>query len=318
MFYMYTELQKSILQTLVYFDLESFPLTKEEVFYYLWKYAPLGELEVWAALKELVQRNKIEQHYGYFYLKGRDSVVEERQKRLLYAEKLLSKARLAIKLINWIPFLRGVFICNSIASETATLQSDIDFFIISAKGRIWTVRFFTNLVLLLCGLRRHGKKVAARICLSFYVSEDNLNLSNQRIFPDDIHFIYWIEHMLPLYDPEFIYDRFRKENAWMKEYLPHISAAIPGENFSPYIHAGKIKKSIQKIVQKILEHKLGDILEKILRFLQLNKMAGSAKKIIPSDVDRGVFVSDSIIKLHEKDTRRWYYQSWQEKIKMYE
>jgi hypothetical protein len=314
---MYTELEKSILQTLVYFDFESFPLTKEEVFYYLWKSPSTNLTQVESALNNLLTQRLIEECWGYFFLAGRKKIVEERRERLVSSELLLAKARFAVKLVNWVPFLKSIFICNSIASETATHTSDIDFFTIASPGRIWTVRFITNIVLFCAGIRRHGNKIAKRICLSFYISLDSLDLASQRIEDDDIHFIYWLEQMIPLYDPKDIYSTFKQSNSWVNKFLPNSLPLLNEQNYVDNVEQKKIKKLAQSFLEFCLSGHIGNFLEKFLRKIQLLKMKSSAKQIVP-EADRGVYISDQIIKLHEKDRRRSYLNAWLEKIKKYD
>ncbi len=314
---MYTKLEKSILHTLVYFDFESFPLTKEEVFYYLWKSPTTNFAQVEFALNGLITRRLIEENWGYFYLAGRKKIVEERRERLVSSELLLAKARFAVKLVSWVPFLKSIFICNSIASETATHTSDIDFFIIASPGRIWTVRFITNIVLFCAGIRRHGNIISKRICLSFYISVDSLNLASQRIEDDDVHFIYWLEQMIPLYDPKNIHAIFRQHNLWVKKFLPNSLPLLNEQNYVDNVEQKKSIKLVQNFLEFCLSGSIGNFLEKFLRKMQLLKMKSSSRQIIP-EPDRGVYISDQIIKLHEKDRRRSYLTAWSEKIKEYD
>jgi hypothetical protein len=246
---MYSLLEQSILKTLLYFDVVHIPLTSEEVFYYLWQPPPsISYQEVLGALRCLIERGIIEECYGFFYTKGNSKFVEERRERVVFSEVLLTKAYRAIKLIRSAPFLRAVFVCNSIASETATAQSDIDFFIITHPKRIWTVRFLTNCILFCCGMRRYGKSIAQRICLSFYITEDALNISEQRIFSDDVHFIYWLEQMLPVYDPKNMWLTFKNTNAWTKFFLPNFFRSSQRSRFCTKFFSTKKKCGIQKSI----------------------------------------------------------------------
>jgi hypothetical protein len=315
---MYSLLEQSILKTLLYFDVVHIPLTSEEVFYYLWQPPPsISYQEVLGALRCLIERGIIEECYGFFYTKGNSKFVEERRERVVFSEVLLTKAYRAIKLIRSAPFLRAVFVCNSIASETATAQSDIDFFIITHPKRIWTVRFLTNCILFCCGMRRYGKSIAQRICLSFYITEDALNISEQRIFSDDVHFIYWLEQMLPVYDPKNMWLTFKNTNAWTKFFLPNFLDPLKEAGFVPNFSQPKKSVVFKKVFERVLGGKLGDFSEMIVKKIQSIKMKSAAKNK-PLHADRGVFISDSVIKLHEQDSRRWYREQWLEKIKNYD
>jgi hypothetical protein len=73
----------------------------------------------------------------------------------------------------------------------------------------------------------------------------------------------------------------------------------------------------KKVFERVLGGKLGDFSEMIVKKIQSIKMKSAAKNK-PLHADRGVFISDSVIKLHEQDSRRWYREQWLEKIKNYD
>lgn len=316
---MNTELVQSILKTLAYFDIADTPLTQEELYAYLWLPPPCSYEAFTKCLSWVVQNKKIEQYFGYYFLLNRKELVERRRERLVTSELLLKKAFRGIRLIRQLPFLRAIFICNSIAAETATEKSDIDFFIVTTANRVWFVRFFSNIILYLAGIRRHGKKIAARICLSFYIDEEHVNIADQRIGEDDIHFVYWLKQMIPVYDPEDVYIKFKEANAWTNHFLPYIDRAenffkpTPTSRFIPNVSDRK-KNFVTRGLERILQGKLGQYVENFLRNIQQFKMKRSGKPY-EHNVHRGVFVSEHIIKLHEEDSRNWYREQWLIKTK---
>ncbi|HSR89593.1 MAG TPA: hypothetical protein VLK22_04375 [Candidatus Udaeobacter sp.] len=302
-------LRQSIINTLAYFDLADFPLTREELFSWLWlPPASLNYPEFLAALDKL----KLDYKFGYYFLPGQEKIMEERRQKFLISAQKLKMARLAIRVIKSIPYLRAVFICNTVASEQADENSDIDFFIITAAKRIWIVRFFTNLILRLCGLRTYGKKNKNKICLSFYVTVESLNLVNLRIADDDIHLAYWLNQMLPIFDPDNLYAKFLQENSWTKYYLPNL-AADKNASYLPKISESFLDKLWKKAWEKMWQGKYGDLINNQVKKIQLLKMKFSGK---PADhgIDKGVVISDQVLKFHEKDTRIPYRQAWQQKI----
>ena len=206
-------LVQSLQKTSVYFDLADFPLTKEELFCFLWQPPDITYDQFLILLPACIEKKVLVEKNGYYMLPGRESLVELRQQKLLIAEKKLAIARRAAKIIRSVPFLKAVCVCNTVASEQANEDSDIDFFIIAAKNRIWLVRLFITLLLGFFRLRRVGNKIKDKICLSFYITEDNLDLSNLRAVEDDIHFAYWLNQMLPIFDPENLYATFLAANS---------------------------------------------------------------------------------------------------------
>ncbi len=214
----------------------------------------------------------------------------------------------AAKKIRSAPFLRAIFVCNTVGSEQSAENSDIDFLIITHPKRIWIVRMLTNLILRLWRLRTYGKKIKNRICLSFYLDAHHLSLSNYRIAEDDIHFAYWIQQMIPIYDPENMYSKFLQANSWSRKYLPNIDPdPVFTERF--IIKDSKIGKIWKKIWEKMCRGGYGDFVEKQSRLTQWLKMNAKIKNKIKR-VDKGVVISDGIIKLHERDTRADYRREW--------
>jgi len=197
---MTSALEQSISQTLSYFSLLNFPLTQEELFRYLWFPPRLTFAEFVTQLDVLAGQGRVQTSNGFYFLAGEEKNIEIRRRSTVPSDLKLKKARRAMRLIRAVPFLRAVAITSSVATESAGPESDIDFFIIAEAGRIWIVRFFTNLILRLLGLRIYGDKKKDRICLSFYVDTAHLDLSAWRIAKDDVRFAYLIAGMVPLYD----------------------------------------------------------------------------------------------------------------------
>lgn len=305
---MTTTMYQSILATLVYFDLIEYPLTEEELYYFLWQ-TSLPYASFKNELQKIVQNHsEIEEQWGFYFLKGRRSIIERRRERTVTSEKLLKKAFRAAKYIRSVPFLKAVFVCNSVGGEVATAKSDVDFLIITSPGRIWIVRFFTNLLLRVLRLRTYGNHEAGRICLSFYLDTNHLDLAPHRVRDDDIHFAYWLHQMLPLYDPEGWYSALIKANTWTQKYLPNYTLQFT------LTSTEKIKNSragtvLKKILQKMWEGNYGTLIENEAQKLQWHKLKLSLKEKsrVP---DQGVVIKEGILKFHEHDTRKEYYEKW--------
>ncbi len=305
--------EKAIIKTLSFFDLFSYPLTKEEIFSYLWQ-TKIDQETLFKTLADLLVKKSIEQKNGYYFLSGREENYEARRVKLLEGELKIKIARKAVAKISAVPFIKAIFVCNSVAFGLADKDSDIDLFVVTAKKRIWLVRFFTNLVLLLFGLRRINRKsVRNRVCLSFYVDEENLNLQNIRAVPEDIYLAYWLATLLPMYDPDRVENKIILANNWMKNILPNLP-----ENLSSYIKEvknGPLKKSLKIVLQKMWGNGYGNLMEKQAKEAQLTKMKFSLRDFqnkIP-----GVIVSDVMLKFHEEDRRKDYYEKWRAKLQDY-
>lgn len=300
------ETQKAIIKTLSFFSLFSYPLTKEEIFSYLWK-AKIDRNELYKKLEEMRNDGVLAEKYGYYFLPDRD-IAENRRQYFLESELKLKIARKAVKKISMVPFIKAIFVCNSVAFGTAEKNSDIDFFIVTAKKRLWLVRFLTNIILLIFGLRVGKNKTGNRICLSFYLNEENLDLKNIRVVPEDVYLSFWLATLLPLYDPQRIGDKIIKENRWLSELLPNFP-----ESLSFYIKEvknGGMKSFLKKILEKTWGKAYGDLMEKQAAEAQKTKLKFSLKEQIAPNV----VLDDTMLKFHENDRRREYYEKWRNKI----
>ncbi|TSC84666.1 MAG: Uncharacterized protein G01um101413_50 [Parcubacteria group bacterium Gr01-1014_13] len=303
-----SSLHQSVVKTLAYFDLADYPLTKEELFYFLWQPPAISYADFLNTLASL----NLESKFGYYFLSGREQIAEIRRRKLLISERKLKIARRAIKIIRSVPYLRAVFVCNTVGAQQADEASDIDFFIVTEKNRIWITRLFVTFLLSLFGLRRTGKRVKDKICLSFYATTSGLDLAKWRVADDDVHFAYWINQMLPVFDPDNYYTKFLEANSWTKTYLPNLNPAQTSSYLSK-IFESRFGKIWKKAWEKMWEGNYGDMINNQAKQIQLSKMKFSGKDINRGE-DKGVVISDDVLKFHEKDTRIAYREQWKQKI----
>ncbi len=322
-------LAQSIIKTLAYFDIFDQPLTKEELFRFLWKPPAidylgfLEELEtielidgdVKRDVKEMERKKslveQVEQLDGFYFLKGRQEIVETRRQKTVYNDYKIDKAIRAVKKISFVPFLQGIFVCNSVGSENAWPDSDIDFFIITAPKRIWLVRFFTNFILRLISWRSYGQKVKDKICLSFFIDSNHLNLYPCRSADEDGHFAYWLNQMIPIYNQGGLYKNFLKQNSWTKSLLPHIDLGIL--DGGAIVVNGRLGLIWKKVWEKMWQGWYGDLFEDQAKKFQLAKMKLSLINKAKDD-DNDVVISDTVLKFHENDRRREYNVKWEERM----
>ncbi|MFA6105771.1 MAG: hypothetical protein WC725_04245 [Patescibacteria group bacterium] len=299
--------ETAIIKTLSYFDVFNFPLTKEELLNYLWQGHEQNEVEVNTALQALVSAGKVGGVGSYYFLPGREDIIVKRNLAVAHTEKKLRRAQFAIKLISGIPFLKAVFVCNSVAAETASAESDIDFFIVSAEGRLWLVRFFSNLILRVLGLRTGKLHSANRVCLSFFVGEKHLDLTGLRICEEDIYLVYWLRQLYPLYDPKNFLIKIWRANGWAKDYLKLPSASAV-KNEKP--------DQFKIIIERALQGKTGDGYEKILKKIQWSKLRPELKKLAEEN-GKEVVINEGVLKFHETDARMRIRETWLKNIQKY-
>ena len=116
------------------------------------------------------------------------------------------------------PFVKEIYLANSISFNALNSSSDIDIFVVSKCNRVWIARLFMSFFMLLFCIKRTKNKVAKRFCLSFFVDEYNKNLEPLLLSEKDIYLPYWVVHLVPLYAENF--PSIYKSNFWVKKYLP--------------------------------------------------------------------------------------------------
>lgn len=302
-------LKQAVLRTLVYFDLSNYPLTSTEIKNWLYKYEVQDLSDFLIVLDEMAKQHQLEEKFSFYFLPGREETVENRRRNLVISELKLKKARRAAKFIRCVPFLRAIFVCNTVAAGTAQDVSDIDFFIIAQHHRVWLVRFFTNIILRLFNLRTYGNNNRDKICLSFFVDDNNLNLDKLKAIENDIHFAYWITQMVPIFDPDGYWKKFLTANYWLKNYFPNL---LNNYLFVNLVERGSIAKVWKKAWEVMWFGAYGNLLEKQAHDWQILKIKLSTKEKAELN-DNGVVLDNGVIKLHENDTRKSCAIEWEEK-----
>ena len=301
-------LELFILNTIVYFDLFDYPLTLSEIYSYLFTGGMEGGsfslTEIEDCLVNSAKLNKfITTNGGFYFLKKREEIIQIRQDRYNLAEKKFKIARRAVKFFKFLPFVKMVSVCNSLAYSNAKADSDIDLFIVTAPGRIWVTRLFVIGIIWLLGLRPHQGKATDKICLSYYITTENLNLSETRILDIDVHLIFWLSTFWKMYDRDDCFVQFYQANLWLNKYLPNWQP--PQYGLRRLEEDNDYNKTIYKILEFIGQGQLGAYFDYLAKKLQLRYMS-QQKKDLAVVGDKSVIISETILKFHLNDRRRQY------------
>lgn len=309
-----TDTIKSIIDTLAWFDIFDTPLTKEEIYTWLWTRSldsPSKEV-LYTQLYDMREQGQLGHEHGFFCLPGRESLFARRQLSTPIIDKKMDIAKRAVQTVRWIPFLHAVFVCNTVASASADECSDIDVFVVIRNGRLWLTRLLVTLTLALFRFRRNKTHVANKICLSFFVTDAHLDLSDVTLGEPDIYLMYWIDQLIPVFDPTHVRAVILKQNAWATQYLPNA--------FRPYIlhprwrvEESAVSKKVKRMFEAFWGGGYGDLIEKQAKGVQEKKMAmnfGSIK----DEPDSRVVIDDTMLKFHENDRRAQYREEWRARV----
>ncbi len=213
------------------------------------------------------------------------------------AKKFWNLARRRVGLFRWIPFVKLVGVMNSLAHDNVGKASDIDFFVVARRGRLWTVRAITLWWLKFLGWRA-GRKKYLKISPDLFLSEDGMDLSQAGI-PNDYLLAYWACDFIPIYQADF-FRKFWQANSWLKNVVP-VAYRSPQYRPEMEVRGGAFRITI--LLEKILGGSWGDKIEASLKKKQLGIIDKNVKKFGQNPL---VLVNDQIVKIHFGDDKRYH------------
>lgn len=304
------ELQAAILRTIIFFDIFDYPLTLLEI----WKWlnitngSPMAHQWLTDILEALNQMpDKIKTKNGFYFLAGRESIIEERLRRYGYAETKYRRAITFIKIFRFIPFIKMIAVCNNLAYSNSSSKGDLDLFIIVQKNRLWLTRLLVVGFLKIFGLRPTLAKKQDTLDATFFLSEDNLNLELVKIGQEDIYLTYWVDQLVPIYDAVNTYQKFQATNQWIKKTLPNSFGYRANDRRT--VKNGLFSHLIIQPSNLLLNW---SFLEKLAKIYQLKIMSPALKNMMNKDTR--VVVNDGMLKFHRDDRRGEYQDKFNELI----
>lgn len=291
------------METVVFFDMFDFPLTELEI----WKFIMTGHSfsEVQRVLASGVLDKYLEMKNGFYFLHGRKNIISKRLEKYNFADRKFKRVLRVVDFLSILPWIRMVAVGNIIGPHNLRDDSDIDLFIITRANRLWATRFFSVIFMKFFGLRPRKGDNRDKICLSFFASEEAMNLKNLMLDEGDYYFIYWLAGLVPIYGHDF-YDKFVESNKWIQEYLPNWQQASLVSR----------RRSVGKFSFLSFIFTPFGYLEKILKIVQIKIMPRALKGV--GNQDTRVIFNDKILKFHSNDRRSEYRQRFVEEMKKYE
>ena len=270
----YTFSEQAILTTLLYSDIFSFPLTKDE----LWKFLIAGEKisreEFEKSLSSL--HNIIVQQSGYYCLLRREEICKKRKENIAEVKKKLQLAAFAAGRISRIPSVLFIGLSGGLSVGDVTQKDDIDLVIISRKDTLFVSRLFVLSLLQSLGVRRsrNQKNTADTLCINLLFDETALDWFGKH---KDIYTAREIAQMVPLFERDKMYSKFINANKWIERFLPNtMSFLCKQELFDPVFggdnkNASKNNNFGAKLVTIFF---FNPFFESLSRGLQMNLMKG--------------------------------------------
>jgi hypothetical protein len=204
----------AVLKSVTYASLFDYPLTLAQLQQGLIGVrADADAIESWWHDSEFLQET-IGFADGLFFPAGRSDLVRTRSRREAVSRALLEGDQRVLRLVAATPFVRMVALSGSLAHLNAEGSADLDLFVITAPGRVWSVTVSVLLMSKLLGWRKH-------LCVNYVVSEKAMTIA-----PKDLFSANQIIHLRPLTGHD-VFNRFVKSNAFVPEFYPNFELDDP-------------------------------------------------------------------------------------------
>jgi hypothetical protein len=234
----------------------------------------------------------------------------------LQARKLRRAHRVA-RFLAKIPGIRFVALANTTALGNARDGSDLDFFVIAQSGRLWTARLLSAGPYRLLGKLSGPGANADAVCLSYFVSDAHLDLSDHILSPDDPYFRYWFLSLLPLYDDgigeafweanQSIVAKHPRAMRWEAFGIWHLAFGDGGHR----VKRGQMPNA--KCQTPISPSSFAIGFEKIARSLQRRWFPARIRERMNKDTS--VVVSDDVLKFHIDDARLAFREAYEDRLR---
>lgn len=296
-------LKESVFATICWFDVFHQPASLDEIHrFLLFEKAKKKDVE-----KILEKDPRIGKSFGFYFLQGKNASILKRCGKQYHAGKLWKRVLRHLFIFRFTPFLKLVAVGNTLAMGFPQKNSDIDLLVIAKKNRLFTARLFLTFFTHIFRMRRSGKKIQGRFCLSFFLSENALDLEHvcvegkvrQPKISDrklDIYLAFWVATLTPVFGD---ISEFFAANNWIRKYFPNLRLKTTQKKFR--------KKNF---LEKMLSGKFGNALEKMLCNWQLNRAMRKQK----NRTKNAVIITEEILKFHETDQRKEFREKWRKRV----
>lgn len=271
----------SALQTILYFSLFKYPLTRTEIFQFSQN---TNQKEIDSEIDLLLKKGIIFNFDGFYIDVNNPDRVERRLKGNEMARNIMPKAIKVSRKIAKFPYVKSVNLSGALSKGYYDNDGDFDFFIITKPNRLWIAR--TILVLYKKIFLLNSKKY---FCVNYFISTDKLEISEQNLFTATE-----LATLIPLYGKDTFED-FMEANAWAKPYFPN----------KPTTKTSTIreteKSGISKLIQRVFNGSFGLKLDQYLQKLTIKKWMKKFKHLAQEDFDIAMKSTRHVSKHHPQN-----------------
>ena len=240
-----------LLRLILYFDIFYHPLTSSELAALAFEHKVEGD-EVVYLLDPWLKTGELETLEGYLFPRGRSAGVGKRQEKARHSQTLWKKVPTSGAILSSFPFIRGLAVTGTLAKEAALPDSDVDFLVFTAQGRVWLCR--TMLAVTRRVLPHHQRET---LCTNVFLDETHLTYDQQNPYVAAE-----IGLSRPVYSPELV-ESFLRANPWVRDFLPGMIQL----NAAPATSSGSVAPGLTRRMEQLLSGRLGDWAEAALPHL---------------------------------------------------
>jgi hypothetical protein len=236
-------LDQAILSTLLYGDVFSFPMTAEEVHYFLIGMVAEQD-EVRCALESpsawlgnTICAGEVADFICYAIVERAEEILAQRRIREAASATLWPKGRRYGVILGHLPFVRMVAMTGALSVRNAGgVRDDLDYLVVARDGRVWLARLFAVMLVRLCRLWD------VVICPNYVLAESALSQKRR-----DLFIAHEVTQMVPFVGHN-LYHQMRGENEWVQAFLPNANGAFYGESDGQPRFLGKWVKRLMELM----------------------------------------------------------------------
>ncbi len=166
-------------------------------------------------------------------------------KRKKISEGKLKRRRWLVELMGRLPWVRYVGVSGTVSMLNAAEADDIDLFIITAAGRLWTARFFCIVLASIFGMRRRpeDKEFRDKLCLNLFFSEDDLSIPK---FKRTEYVAHEMLQLMTIVNKDSTLERFIGTNKWVFGFFPNADKDLRIKNQKTKAKENAVEKVLKK------------------------------------------------------------------------
>lgn len=207
--------EAAIVRSVLYASLFDYPLTLAQL-----RQTLVGSSQTPTEIRSVYGRSQVlqavvEYRDGFFFPRGQQHLVRERQRREERSRVFLAHHRAFIRLACAMPYVKMVALSGSIAHLNLERDGDLDLCIVTSRHRVWSVAVAVVLLAKLLGRRQS-------VCANFVIAHSALAVEQRDLFAAS-----QIVHLKPLLGAD-VYRQFLGANPFVSRFYPNFHPADGG------------------------------------------------------------------------------------------